>query len=185
MDAVRRAREHAVGQCRRRRAPVPVVHGESSRRSARERFRTWVDNDLPPEQVSSSLRAVLHHVDTFWVAARTRQRRALPLLGSRSRSRRRDATTRRGAQHRHLRRARARARRRRRLRRDEESCRTSSRPMSTSGSGVTANDFFHQGAAVSGARCSPTTTSRTTTRGCASSPHPELAQWIAPRRSTE
>ena len=30
------------------------------------RFRAWVDNDVPPEQVSSSLRTVIHHVDTFW-----------------------------------------------------------------------------------------------------------------------
>jgi hypothetical protein len=30
------------------------------------RFSAWIDNDLPPEQVGSSLRTVLHHVDTFW-----------------------------------------------------------------------------------------------------------------------
>jgi len=35
---------------------------------ARVRFCMWVDNDRPPHLIGSSLRALLHHVDTFWVA---------------------------------------------------------------------------------------------------------------------
>ena len=66
MDAVRRARHAAVGD-----SDAEELLSRSSLvnrpDAARERFRLWIDNDLPPEQVSSSLRAVLHHVDTFWV----------------------------------------------------------------------------------------------------------------------
>ena len=31
-----------------------------------ERFRAWVDDDVPPQEVTSSLRSTLHHADTFW-----------------------------------------------------------------------------------------------------------------------
>ena len=66
LDAVRRARENAVGN-----SDAEELLSRSSMVNrpddALVRFRAWVDNDVPPEQVSSSLRAVLHHVDTFWV----------------------------------------------------------------------------------------------------------------------
>ena len=41
-----------------------------------ERFRAWVDNDVPPQEVTSSLRSTLHHADTFW-AERDRDNVAL------------------------------------------------------------------------------------------------------------
>jgi aryl sulfotransferase len=32
------------------------------------RFREWVDNDTPPQEIGSSLRRTLHHLETFWDA---------------------------------------------------------------------------------------------------------------------
>ena len=65
MDVVRRARDAAVGS-----ADAEELLAQSSMVNrpddVRDRFRGWVDNPLPPEQVSSSLRAALHHVDSFW-----------------------------------------------------------------------------------------------------------------------
>ena len=65
MDVVRRARDAAVGS-----ADAEELLARSSLVNrpddVHDRFRGWVDNPLPPEQVSSSLRAALHHVDTFW-----------------------------------------------------------------------------------------------------------------------
>lgn len=66
MDAVRRARQNAVGD-----SDADELLSRSSMVNRpddeRERFRAWVDNDLPPEQVSSSLRGILYHLETFWV----------------------------------------------------------------------------------------------------------------------
>jgi aryl sulfotransferase len=66
MEAVRRARDAAVGSSDAEEllSKSPMVNRPDDER---ERFRVWVDNDLPPDQVSSSLRAVLHHVNTFWM----------------------------------------------------------------------------------------------------------------------
>ena len=65
MDVVRRARDSAVGS-----ADAEELLSRSSLVNRpddiHERFRGWVDNALPPDQVTSSLRAALHHVDTFW-----------------------------------------------------------------------------------------------------------------------
>jgi aryl sulfotransferase len=65
MDVVRRARDSAVGS-----ADAEELLGRSSLvdrpGDVHDRFRGWVDNPLPPEQVTSSLRAALHHVDSFW-----------------------------------------------------------------------------------------------------------------------
>ena len=65
MDVVRRARDAAVGS-----ADAEELLSRSSLVNRpddiHERFRGWVDNALPPDQVTSSLRAALHHVDTFW-----------------------------------------------------------------------------------------------------------------------
>ncbi len=65
MDAVLHAREAAVGNSDAEEllAKTSMVNRPDD---ALERFRAWIDNDLPPEQVASSLRAALHHVDTFW-----------------------------------------------------------------------------------------------------------------------
>ena len=75
MEAVLRAREYAVGNTH-----VDELLSRTSMVNRPDdplvRFRAWVDNDLPPEQVSSSLRAVIHHVDTFW-AQRERDNVAL------------------------------------------------------------------------------------------------------------
>jgi aryl sulfotransferase len=65
MPAVLRAREHAVGNGDLDEL-LPRTSMLNRPADALVRFRTWVDNDLPPEQVSSSLRGVIHHVDTFW-----------------------------------------------------------------------------------------------------------------------
>jgi aryl sulfotransferase len=65
MDVVRRTRDAAVGN-----SDAEELLSRSSLVSrpgdVHERFRAWVDNELPPEQVASSLRAALHHVATFW-----------------------------------------------------------------------------------------------------------------------
>jgi aryl sulfotransferase len=65
MDVVRRTRDAAVGD-----SDAEELLSRSSLVSrpgdVHERFRVWVDNDLPPDQVTSSLRAALHQVDTFW-----------------------------------------------------------------------------------------------------------------------
>ncbi|MEP6695900.1 MAG: sulfotransferase domain-containing protein [Pseudonocardiales bacterium] len=37
--------------------------------SERERFWRWVDNDAPPAEIGSSLRRMLHHIETFQEAA--------------------------------------------------------------------------------------------------------------------
>jgi hypothetical protein len=65
MPAVLRAREHAVGNADLDEL-LPKTSMVNRPDDPIERFRAWVDNDLPPEQVSSSLRTVVHHVDTFW-----------------------------------------------------------------------------------------------------------------------
>ena len=58
-------RDAAVGSADAEELLSPVVARGSPRRRARPLPR-WVDNPLPPEQVTSSLRAALHHVETFW-----------------------------------------------------------------------------------------------------------------------
>jgi aryl sulfotransferase len=65
MPAVLRARELAVGNGDLDEL-LPRTSMVNRPADALVRFRAWVDNDLPLEQVSSSLRTVIHHVDTFW-----------------------------------------------------------------------------------------------------------------------
>jgi aryl sulfotransferase len=75
LDAVQRAREKAVGD-----SDAETLLSRSSMVNRPDdllvRFRAWIDNDLPPEQVGSSLRGVLHHIETFW-AQRDRDNVAL------------------------------------------------------------------------------------------------------------
>lgn len=66
MDAVLSARENAVGNDDLDEL-LPRTSMVNRPDDPHVRFRMWVDNDGPPEQVSSSLRTVIHHVDTFWV----------------------------------------------------------------------------------------------------------------------
>ncbi|MEX1008610.1 MAG: sulfotransferase domain-containing protein [Acidimicrobiia bacterium] len=75
MEAVLRAREHAVGNGDLEEL-LPQTSILNRPDDPHLRFRTWVDDDQPPEQVSSSLRSVIHHVDTFW-AQRERDNIAL------------------------------------------------------------------------------------------------------------
>ena len=65
MDAVLRARGDAVGNGDLAEL-LPRTSMVNRPDDPHERVRAWIDNDGPPEQVSSSLRTVIHHVHTFW-----------------------------------------------------------------------------------------------------------------------
>jgi len=46
--------------------PFPLPPGGGAEAGARERWWSWVDDDTPPTEASSSLRRTLHHLETFW-----------------------------------------------------------------------------------------------------------------------
>ena len=46
----------------------PIGPPPPSPEDIRQRFWAWVDNDTPPTDLSSSLRKMVHHLQTFWEA---------------------------------------------------------------------------------------------------------------------